>query len=281
MQVAASEAETAKADAKIAVSDSQTIHNALVQATQRLHDSDLENMKIRAELALVKQQLETKSVEVTKLEGVKMSTGERASSSEMDNRRLKAKHEAESSRLNSRITELEVMNSILREEVSKGSNAEKQSSRDLEQALDRKDFDIARIRERLREAETKSESQSRRLVQLEKELSSSQDVIFSKDLSIRDEKQKVESAEMRTEEVKRRFEAEVVSIRQQLHDEKKRTAEVIIRLRIISFARSILILSLIFSISYWLSTRRRSRLSSRTCRIISLRSLSQLLRRWK
>jgi chromosome segregation ATPase len=227
MQVAASDAENAKADAKIAVTDSQTIHSALVQATQRLHDADLENMKLRSEVALMKQQLETKTVEVTKLQGVQMSTGERASSSDLENRRIKTKYEAEVARLSSKVTELEVMNSILREEVAKVSNTEKQSNRDLEQALDRKEFDISRLRERLQETELRCDAHSRRIVQLEKEIATSQDILFSKDLCIRDEKQKTESAGVRLEEVKRRFEAEVNGYRQQLQDEKLKNAEVL------------------------------------------------------
>jgi len=226
MQVAASDAENAKADAKIAVTDSQTIHSALVQATQRLHDADLENMKLRSEVALMKQQLETKTVEVAKLEGVKMSTGERVSASDLENRRLKTKYETDAARLSSKVTELEVMNSVLRDELAKAESTEKQSNRDLEQALDRKEFDIARLRERLQETELRCESQARRIVQLEKELSSAQDVIFSKDLTIRDEKQKAETAGLRTEEVKRRFEAEVNTYRQQIQDERLKNVEV-------------------------------------------------------
>ena len=101
-------------DAKVAIADSQMIHNALVQATQRLHDSDVEAMKIKSENAFIKQQMESKDLELKKLEGGMEATGERITTSELDNKKLQTKFEREISSMSTKIVELEALNSLLR-----------------------------------------------------------------------------------------------------------------------------------------------------------------------
>lgn len=122
LQTSGAECELAKQDAKIAISDSQTIHNALVQATQRLHDSDVEAMKIKSENAFLKQQVEKNTAELKKIEGGLEATGERYNSSELDNKRLKSKFEREVSRLSTRVLELEGANSVLQDQLDKAEN---------------------------------------------------------------------------------------------------------------------------------------------------------------
>jgi len=220
LQVSASDCEAAKMDAKLAISDNQTIHTALVQATQRLHDADIETMKLKSELAMIKQELETKTVNIMKLESVKISSGEQISLSELEIRKMKSRYETELSRLSSKVTELDVMNNILRDQISKSEMNDKAANREMELIIEKKEFDLNRYRDRLNEYESRIELQNNRIMSLEKDLAVSQDTVFSKEMAVKEEERRSQLNASRKDEVCKKLESEINSYREKLQDEQ-------------------------------------------------------------
>ena len=90
-QVSVIEADAAKAAANSAVADGQAMQSALTQATHRIQAYDAECAKLRAESSILRRECDTHVAELRKMQGLTASTGERASSTESDARRIKVR----------------------------------------------------------------------------------------------------------------------------------------------------------------------------------------------
>ena len=89
-QIAAAEAEAAKSEAAVALSEKHTNFSAIMQATQKMQLLDTECSKLRAENLLLRQECDTKAAELRKLQGTVSNTGDKLGSSEHEKRRLQA-----------------------------------------------------------------------------------------------------------------------------------------------------------------------------------------------
>jgi chromosome segregation ATPase len=166
--VANAEADAARAASLGATSEGQTTHQALVQATQRLTSLDGELARSRAELLVARQENDSLSAELRKVEAKQNSHGDRALSAEQEMRRLKSKHQAEQSSLSSRVAELSAGISVLQEQLDKADEHETKAVREIQQILDRASFDGSRLKSRVSELETRSESDVARVLSLER-----------------------------------------------------------------------------------------------------------------
>jgi len=224
-QVSAAEAEAAKAQASSAVAEGQTSHSALIQATQRMQHLDNECSQLRAEISLVRRENESQLAELRKLQVVGTNAGDRASNAEADVRRAKNQAQQETSRLTSRIAELEAINNVQRSQLDKASEMEAFAVRDVQRLLDRSEFDNSRLKERVMELEKKSETDISRIVSLEREIANMQEQMFRKDRFVKEEKQRAEIASSRIEEIRAGLENEIEEAHRKLHEEKIASAE--------------------------------------------------------
>ena len=201
-QVALAEAEMAKAQASNVVAEGQSSHTALVQATNRIQDMDTEMARLKGELLLHKKEAEAGQAELRKLQGREGSNTEKINSAEAESRKVKIAAQTEVMRLQARIHELESANEVLTHQVDEHSGNQAAAVREVERALDRTSFDMARVEEKLRAEQAKSEAGTQRIIECEKLLSKRQDSIFKKDREIREEKLRTEQAEAHTAEVR-------------------------------------------------------------------------------
>ena len=89
-QVAMAESEAAKAQAAGAMSEGQTSHSALIQATHRIQQMDLELAQLKAELLLHRSQGELETGESRRLQNQNSIIEESLKQSAADLKRLKA-----------------------------------------------------------------------------------------------------------------------------------------------------------------------------------------------
>ena len=105
-------------------------------------------------------------------------------------------------------------------------------SRNWERSLDQKEFEIARAKERSVEAENKCRLYSKRISELEIQVASGQDALFSKDIALKEEQQRAKTAEIRVQDMQKTMESEITSYRQQMHDEKARAEDAALKHRL-------------------------------------------------
>jgi hypothetical protein len=84
------EVESAKAMSQTVVHDNASSQNALVQATHRMQQLDTELAEQKARYMLLRKENDAQTIELRKLQAVASSSGDRASSTESDARRMKA-----------------------------------------------------------------------------------------------------------------------------------------------------------------------------------------------
>ena len=89
-QVAMAECEAAKAQAAGAMSEGQTSHSALIQATQRIQHLDTECAQVKAELLLTRSQGEAQDGDTRKLQSMCSINEEKLAQATSDLKRLKA-----------------------------------------------------------------------------------------------------------------------------------------------------------------------------------------------
>ena len=97
-------------------------------------------------------------------------------------------------RLQARIQEVESTNEVLTQVDEHAAIRQQQCEGE---ANDKVSFDKARVEEKLRAEEAKSED-NERIIEYEKLLSKRQDTIFTRDRELRELKQRAEEAEVRT-----------------------------------------------------------------------------------
>ena len=96
-QVAMAESEAAKAQAAGAMSEGQTSHSALIQATHRIQQLDLEVGQLKAELLLHRSQGEVEGGECRRLQNQNIILEESLKQSAADLKRLKATSQVKNS----------------------------------------------------------------------------------------------------------------------------------------------------------------------------------------
>lgn len=217
-QISNAEAEAAKATTSSAVTESQTNHAALVQATQRIQQIDSEAARYRAEAVLLRRENETLQAELRKLMSTSHTSGDKIGIAESEARRIKAQAQAEISRLSSRVIELETIQSVLRSELDKSSELESQSSRDFKRQIDRAEFECTRLRERLTDMEIKSQSDSVRITTLERENLTLQEEIFKKERISREERRRAEAVNSGVKEIRENFDLEISNLQKENSD---------------------------------------------------------------
>lgn len=89
-QIAMAECEAAKAQANGALSEGQTSHSALIQATHRIQQLDQENSSLKSELYLIKAENETQGGEIRKLTNVTNINNNQLAETQNELKRLKA-----------------------------------------------------------------------------------------------------------------------------------------------------------------------------------------------
>eukprot|EP01041_Mallomonas_annulata_P006402 gene6402-12944_t len=226
-QIAVAEAEAAKAEAAASMSEGHTNHAALVKATQRIQQLETETARLRAENVLYRQETDTLSAELRKLQNMASNNGDKLGTAEMESKRLRVQAQAEISRLVSRVAELEGSSSVLREQLDRSADRELQAVRAVEANLDKAEHDVFRLKARLLESEGRTSGDSVRITGLERDIVSLQDQIFKQERLLAEERQRSENGVNRVEEVKRRYDAELVEVRHQLQDEKNASSELV------------------------------------------------------
>lgn len=219
-QILRNEAEAAKAEAASAVSEGHVNHVALTQAIQRIQALDSENGSIRAEVILLRKDNENQSIELRKLQGNNSNSGERMTQAEADVRRVKAQSQVEISRLASKVAELETINNILSEKADKASDNTALVVKEVQRLLDKSEYEVIRLKERIHEMEKKSDNDTNRVINLEREITKLQDELFKKDANIREEKQRVDLHVARVDEVRFKYEQEIDNLRKDVQKEK-------------------------------------------------------------
>ncbi len=228
-QILRNEVEAAKAEATSAVSEGQVNHVALTQAIQRIQMLDSENGTLRAEVIILRKDNENQSAELRKLQGNNSNSGERVTQAEADVRRAKAQSQVEISRLSSKVTELETINNILSEKVDKASDREALAVKEVQRLLDKSEYEVMRLKDRIHEMEKKADNDTNRVINLEREITKLQDELFKKDANIREEKQRVDLHVSRVDEVRSKYELEVDNLRKEVQKEKDLTKEVALK----------------------------------------------------
>jgi hypothetical protein len=97
-QIANAECEAAKAQANGAVSEGHTSHSALIQATQRLQQLDLENSQLKTDVLFLKKENDAQGAELRKIQTVNNIDNEKYVQMETDLKRVKRDTQAEISR---------------------------------------------------------------------------------------------------------------------------------------------------------------------------------------
>ena len=89
-QVAMAECEAAKAQANGAISEGQTSHSALIQATHRMQQLDQECVALKTEYLMLRTENDTQAGEIRKLMNVSGINGDKLAETYADFKRLKA-----------------------------------------------------------------------------------------------------------------------------------------------------------------------------------------------
>ena len=89
-QISMAECEAAKAQANGAISEGQTSHSALIQATHRIQQLDQENNALKSELAMLRAQLETGENEARKYQNINSINADKLSENFTEMKRIKA-----------------------------------------------------------------------------------------------------------------------------------------------------------------------------------------------
>ena len=88
-QIAMAECEAAKAQANGAISEGQTSHSALIQATHRIQQLDQENSSLKSDNYLMKTENETQAGEIRKLTNVTNMNNNQVAETHADLKRIK------------------------------------------------------------------------------------------------------------------------------------------------------------------------------------------------
>ena len=127
-------------------------------------------------------------------------------------------------RLQARIQEVESTNEVLTRQVDEHSRDQAAAVREVEAAR-QGELIKARVEEKLRAEEAKSEAGTERIINYEKLLSKRQDTIFTRDRELRGLKQRAEEAEVRTVEVRDQLETDIKALNAEILTHKSALQE--------------------------------------------------------
>ena len=89
-QVSVAEADACKMEARSAVLDCQSAHHALTQSVQRLQSADAENIRLKAEILQLNQELQSYAHQVNKQQSSSSTLDTQLSQNEMEYKRYKS-----------------------------------------------------------------------------------------------------------------------------------------------------------------------------------------------
>ena len=206
LKVIEDEYEIAKQDASTTVIDNQVVHNALVQATQRLHDADLASNSLRAENSVLSMKLKNSNDELSALTKHSHEKSERIISIELNNKRLKNDYAEQCNRYSTKIKELESFTSVLQDQINQQEQEFLRRQDNLEGILKTKSFEITQLKDELLRSESKYQSTIQMINQMRGEMKSNEEELLEKDIALKS--------------VKRGHELEISSLHQVQNDLK-------------------------------------------------------------
>ena len=109
----------------------------------------------------------------------------------------------------SRVTELDALNNVLREQLDRASSNESNAVREVQRQLDQAEGEVSRWRDRVADMEVKEESMNMRIKTQEREIVRVQELVFKKDRQIREEQMKTESIQHQIETIRSSYEGQL------------------------------------------------------------------------
>ena len=109
----------------------------------------------------------------------------------------------------SRVTELDALNNVLREQLDRASSNETNAVREVHRQLDQAEGEVSRWRDRVADMEVKEESMNMRIKTQEREIVRVQELVFKKDRQVREEQMKTESIQHQIETIRSSYEGQL------------------------------------------------------------------------
>lgn len=109
----------------------------------------------------------------------------------------------------SRVTELDALNNVLREQLDRASSNETNAVREVQRQLDQAEGEVCRWRDRVADMEVKEESMNMRIKTQEREIVRVQELVFKKDRQVREEQMKTESIQHQIETIRSSYDGQL------------------------------------------------------------------------
>ena len=219
------ENKVVKHDASLAVTDNQVVYNALIQATQRLHDADIVTSNLRADNSLLSKRFESASNELIAMKKCLQENGERTISMELDNKHLKSDHVEQLNQTSAKIKELENMNLVLIDQVKHQELALTSSKGDFDVLLERKSHENTQLRDALLEAESKYQSAVSKINHLQSEIKINEEKLLEKDSTLKSTRREHELEVLSLQQVRNDMKIDIDNLKDNLLDEKSHKKE--------------------------------------------------------
>ena len=214
------EYEIAKQDAKLTVADNQVVHNALVQATQRLHDADIESGNLRAENSFLLMRFENVNGELKTIKRDAQEGDERFISVKLNNRKMEMARVEERSQSFAKIKEFEKLNMTLQDQISQQEVAFLSTRKDFEALLEKKSFEIIKLKDALVKAETEHKSAISKVNRLEIAALKYEESLKERDFILTSVKREYEFEISNQEQVHKTLKIDIDNLKENLRGEQ-------------------------------------------------------------
>jgi hypothetical protein len=117
------------------------------------------------------------------------------------------------------------MNVLLRKQLDEAAGIEVTTIRDLQRLVDKAEYETTRLKDRLKEVESYSHTETSRCNALEKEARSFQGLLHKRDMMVKEEKKRADDADNVLEEMRSGLEAELEVVKKSLYEERTEKTE--------------------------------------------------------
>lgn len=222
LQLAKAERDAAQAEAQTAVSEGQINHVALLQATKRMQQLDTEVAKYRAEAAMLRKEAESLSFELRKAKDASALNSAMLASSVSEGKG--AVEKIETNHYISRISELEVVNSMLSAQANSIDIRESTAVRQIKLELDKALSDLSAFKKKAMELESQMEGDVSKISNLQKEISSLNNSLQRKEQKISEQQLRLDAERRQASETKNKLQFELEEAQREMYAEKAERA---------------------------------------------------------